>query len=263
MALGIDRLFRRFTPSASMALLALAVTLPAAATPPAATPAASTAPPNPVAVEIVAADELMLHGTYWAAAQPGPGVLLLHQCNMDRWSWEPLAKAFAQAGTHVLAFDFRGFGESRGTGGDFKSDSEKLWPSFIDDVDRMVAFFRTLPDVNADRFGVMGASCGGSQALLLALRDPKVRALGFLSSSLPWIEAGDVVQFEMNRTRPILAIASEGDKETFDKTRGLFERSKDPMSKIVLYKGDLHGVPLFEHDPGLVDSIVRWFAATL
>ena len=262
MALGIRGLSHHpATWSVLLALLALSDV--AVSAPPTATPATSPAPPPAASVEIAAADGLMLEGTYWSAPGPGPGVLLLHQCNMDRWSWQPLAEALARNGIHVLAFDFRGFGESKGTGPDFSKSGEKLWPSFLDDVDRMVAFFRTMPDVDGERFGVMGASCGGSQALLLALRDPKVKALGFLSSSLPWIEPGDVVQFEVNRSLPILAIASEGDAETFDKTRGLFERSKDPLSKAVLYKGNLHGVPLFEHDPGLVDSIVKWFGAAL
>ena len=228
-------------------------------------PSSNAAPASPPAsLDIMAADGLRLHATYWAAAGPGPGMLLLHQCNRDRASWAPLAEALAAAGVHVLAFDFRGFGGSRSDlVGDFRTESERLWPDFPADVDRALAFLRTLPDVDGQRLGVMGASCGGSQALLLALREPKVKAIGFLSSSLPWLEEQDLVQFETNRTLPILAIAAEEDQGTFERTRRMFERSTDPASRLIVYKGKLHGVPLFEHDPGLVDSIVAWFKAGL
>lgn len=43
----------------------------------------------------------------------------------------------------------------------------------------------------------------------------------------------------------------------------LFGASAAAASKLVLYKGELHGVPIFAHDPGLVPSIVAWFRATL
>ena len=218
----------------------------------------------PAPVEFAAPDGLMLQGTYWAATGPGPAVLLLHQCNADRESWDPLARALAAAGVHVLAFDFRGFGGSKGPlVGDFAQESKMLWPSYPEDVERAVAFLRGLPEVEGARLGVMGASCGGSQALLLSLRDEDVKALGFLSSSLPWLSDTDVEQFEANRLLPVLAIAAEEDEGTFDRMKGLFDKSKEPHSKLILYKGALHGVPLFAHDPGLVDSIVAWFKSVL
>lgn len=218
----------------------------------------------PSPVEFAAPDGLMLQGTYWAAAGPGPGVLLLHQCNADRASWEPLGRALAAAGCHVLAFDLRGFGGSKGgLGGDFATDSKTLWPMYPGDVDRAVEFLRGLPDVDGARLGVMGASCGGSQALLLALRDEKVKALGFLSSSLPWLGESDVAQFTANRSMPVLAIGAEEDEGTFERMKAMFDISKDPLSKLILYKGDLHGAPLFAFDAGLVPSIVAWFGSAL
>lgn len=227
---------------------------------------AGAAPPSPV--EFAAPDGLMLQGVYWAADgaadAPGPAVLLLHQCNADKDSWAPLAGALAAAGVHVLAFDFRGFGGSRSElVGDFAEQAKEHWPAFGDDVDRAVELLRGMPDVDASRLGVMGASCGGSQALLLALRDPEVKAVGFLSSSLPRLGDVDVAQFEANRALPVLAIAAEKDEGTYERMQELFAKSADARTKLVLYKGGLHGVPLFEHDPGLVPSIVAWFTAAL
>jgi pimeloyl-ACP methyl ester carboxylesterase len=65
-------------------------------------------------VDLTATDGTKLKATYFAAAQPGPGVLLLHQCNRDRKVWDGLAAQLAAAGINVLTLDNRGFGESGG-----------------------------------------------------------------------------------------------------------------------------------------------------
>src|ERR1700758_612119 len=70
--------------------------------------------PQPRIVDLAAADGIALKATYFAAAKPGPGVLLLHQCNQQRKSWDVLAEAMTRAGIHVLAVDYRGYGESGG-----------------------------------------------------------------------------------------------------------------------------------------------------
>ena len=71
-------------------------------------------PPAPRDVTLSAADGTALKATYYAAAQPGPAVLLLHMCNTTRKSWEPLGPQLAAAGIHALSVDYRGFGESGG-----------------------------------------------------------------------------------------------------------------------------------------------------
>ena len=68
------------------------------------------------AVDIASADGTVLKGSYYDPGRPGPGMLLVHQCNMDRTSWESLAGSLVDAGVHVLTFDLRGFGETPGEG---------------------------------------------------------------------------------------------------------------------------------------------------
>jgi dienelactone hydrolase len=217
-----------------------------------------------VDVDIVAPDGFTLRATYWEAAAPGPGVLLLHQCNRDRGSWDALARSMAGAGLHVLALDFRGFGESVGDGAaSFREQGEALWPLYEGDVDRAMDFLVSLPHVDSARIGVVGASCGGSQALLLSSRNESVRALVFLSSSLPWIGSEDIAVFERTRDVPLLGIAADGDDQALDRTRQLFANSRHDRSRLVLYKSDLHGVPLFEHDPALPGTIVDFLVRAL
>ena len=62
-------------------------------------------------VDIQAPDGTNLKGTYFSAGRPGPGMILLHQCNMDRHAWDGLAQDLAGAGFHVLTVDFRAASE--------------------------------------------------------------------------------------------------------------------------------------------------------
>src|SRR5260370_39733123 len=62
------------------------------------------------AIDLTAPDNTKLKATYFAAAKPGPGVLLLHQCNRQRKIWDDLAGQLAAAGINVLTLDLRAFG---------------------------------------------------------------------------------------------------------------------------------------------------------
>ena len=48
---------------------------------------ATAQPPAPAHVTLTATDGAKLKATYYAAGKPGPGIVLLHQCNRDRQSW--------------------------------------------------------------------------------------------------------------------------------------------------------------------------------
>ena len=100
-------------------------------------------------VELKSSDGTLLKATYFGAAQPGPGVLLLHQSNRDRKSWEGLAVQFGASGLNTLALDMRGFGESGGTRGDFKRMPE--------DVDVALEFLMSQPGVDRQIIGLGGA----------------------------------------------------------------------------------------------------------
>src|SRR5215831_13195006 len=65
-------------------------------------------------VDLRAADGTILKATYFAAANLGPGVLLFHQSNRDRKSWDEVAQQLAATGMNVLTVDSRGHGESGG-----------------------------------------------------------------------------------------------------------------------------------------------------
>src|SRR5438445_12692786 len=114
--------------------------------------------PAPRIIDLKAADGTTLKATYFAAARPGPGVLLLHQINRDRKSWDPVAAQLAAAGIHTLMLDLRGFGES-GTRLEKLTDAERSryrrgWP---DDVDVALEYLSSQPGVDHKLIGVGGA----------------------------------------------------------------------------------------------------------
>ncbi|GEM_PF-4356751 len=72
-------------------------------------------PPAPRIVDLTAPDGVKLKATYFSAAAPGPGLILLHQCNRQRKVWDDLASRMAAAGLNVVTVDLRGYGDSEGT----------------------------------------------------------------------------------------------------------------------------------------------------
>src|SRR6266436_2464771 len=56
-------------------------------------------------VDFKTANGTILKGTYFDAAKPGPGVLLFHQSNRTRKSWENTARQLVAVGINVLTVD--------------------------------------------------------------------------------------------------------------------------------------------------------------
>ncbi len=81
------------------------------------------------------------------------GVVLAHGGRFNKESWEPQARAFAQAGFRVLAFDFRGYGQSKGPG---QADLFSA-PLHLD----VLAAVRYLRKTGARTVSVVGGSLGG------------------------------------------------------------------------------------------------------
>src|SRR5204862_3532951 len=59
----------------------------------------------PRVIDLKAPDGTILKASYFAAAKPGPGVLLFHQSNRTRKSWEDIARQLVAVGINVLTVD--------------------------------------------------------------------------------------------------------------------------------------------------------------
>ena len=211
-------------------------------------------------VDIQAADGTNLKATYFSSGRPGPAMILLHQCNMDRHAWDGLAQDLAGAGFHVLTLDFRGFGESGGKTTDAaerRTMMQQKWPG---DVDAAYAFLTSQKGVDKARLAAGGASCGVTQSSDLAARHHEIKALMLLSG-----QATEATRtyLSSNAALPVFGAASEGDTNAAKGIREAVGASKNPQSTVKIYNGTEHGVPMFAKNAELEPMIVAWLKAQL
>src|SRR5579864_8533547 len=242
--------------------------------------------PAPRVVDLKTADGLQLKATFFAAAKPGPGVLLLHQVNRDRNSWEGLAMQLSTAGISTLTLDMRGIGESGGTRWEKLSDAElaKHWRGWPEDVDTALEFLRSQPGVNREMIGLGGAGLlGVDNSVEAARRHPaEIKSLVLLSGET----FRDGLQFLRQAWQlPELFVLSDDDEypPTQDAMKLLYVTASSPSKKLVHYssaedapwlwyepfdigrvpaKGG-HGTDMFKVHPELPGIIVHWFVTTL
>ena len=202
-------------------------------------------------VDIKATDGTTLKGTYFSPGRPGPAIILLHQCNMDRHAWDGLAGDLAGAGFHVLTFDFRGFGD---TGG---QRNQQAWPG---DVDAAYAYLLQQKGVDKTRVAAGGASCGVTQSSDLAARHHEIKALMLLSGNTSEATRAYITA---TTSLPVFGAASEGDTGAANGIKQAVAASKNPHSTVKIYNGTEHGVPMFAKNAELEPMIVSWLKAQL
>ena len=213
-------------------------------------------------VTLKAADGTKLAATYYAGEKPGPGILLLHQCNKDRSSWNGLAESLARRGFHVLTMDYRGFGESGGkrftelTPEETTKTINDLFPA---DVDLAYDYLRTQPGVQGV-VGAGGASCGVNQSIQLSRRHPEVKSLVLLSGNT---DAAGRKYLHGKSSPPLMIAAADDDGGVVDMMAWIDASSGNPTNRFVEYKTGGHGTVMFQPHPKLPEEIVAWYEATL
>jgi dienelactone hydrolase len=242
-------------------------------------------PPAPRVVELRAPDGTILKGGYFAAARPGPGVLLFHQSNRTRKDWDDLARQLAAAGINTLTMDNRGHGESGGKYDEWtepnKEQARKQWPA---DIDTAFQYLVSQPGVTRDVIGLGGAGLlGVNNSVQAARRHPaEVKSLALLSGET----FRDGLQFLQDSSQlPGLFVVADDDEypPTVEAMELLYITSSSPAKKFVHYSAaqeapwlwyepvDIgkvpanggHGTDMFKPHPELPSIIVDWFVTTL
>ena len=224
------------------------------------------AQPTPAAriVSLTTPDGIVLKATYFDAGKPGPGVLLLHQCNRQRKVWDGLAERLASSGINVLTLDYRGYGESGGTPNDKLSPEEQkkmateIWPR---DFDLALEYLESQPGVVRTSIGAGGASCGVNNSIQLARRHSEIQALMLLSG--PTDRAGRL--FLQSSALPIFVSAADDDEfgNMVEPMQWWFSLSLNSASRFEHYATGGHGADMFAVHKELIDLIAEWFAASL
>lgn len=217
--------------------------------------AAQPAAPSPLTLK--ASDGIMLKATYFSAGKPGPGLVLLHQCNRERSTWTPLATQAAARGYHVIALDYRGYGESEGKRFEnFQEQQPVIEEKWAGDVDAAFAWLVAQHGVDRDRIGAAGASCGVNQSVQLARRHPEVKTVALLSGGLNPNAREYVRQSDW---MPVFAAASRDDGDAVNTMRWLVGWSHNPASRVVEFKAAGHGTDMFKVEKKLEPMLLEWF----
>src|SRR6476660_1079652 len=219
----------------------------------------------PRVVDLQAPDGTNLKGSYFSAGKPGPGVLLLHQCNRQRKVWDDLAARLAAAGFHVMTLDLRGYGDSSGTPVDKLTPEEipvVFGEKFPTDVETAYQYLLSQPGVTRDTIAVGGASCGVNQSVHVAEHHPEVKALVLLSEGT---DAGGRQFLRTSKKMPLFMAVADDDPDlgVTEIMQWLFTLSSNPASRFVHYSTGGHGVEMFDAHKELPGIIVAWVATTL
>jgi dienelactone hydrolase len=212
-------------------------------------------------VTLKAPDGITLEATYYSPGRPGPGIVLLHQCNRDRGSWTEFAAQAAARGYHVIAMDYRGYGKSQGERfEDFQEQQPVVDGKWPGDVDAAFNYLVAQHGVDRNRIGAAGASCGVNQSLLLARRHPEVKTVVLLSGN-----ATPAAREYLRQTPglPVFAAASVDDGNAVAGMKWILGWSQSKDNKFLEYQKAGHGTDMFAVEKGLQPAILDWFDAKL
>ncbi|MFE1766918.1 alpha/beta hydrolase [Streptomyces angustmyceticus] len=96
------------------------------------------------------------------------------------------AAGLARRGVTALAFDFRGYGGSKGEPQNFESPERK-----IEDILSAVGYLKSRPDVDSSRIGALGICAGSGYVAVAASRNPEIRSVAMVA---PWLHDRTLVQ---------------------------------------------------------------------
>lgn len=127
-----------------------------------------------------AATHLVARGTAFAGSRGRPCVVMAHGFGGTRdTGLLGYASGLADAGLHVLLFDYRGFGGSAGA-----PRQRVSWRHQRADYQAAIDTARSLPDVDRARIALWGTSYSGGHVVAAAARDGRVAATISLTPAL-------------------------------------------------------------------------------
>jgi alpha-beta hydrolase superfamily lysophospholipase len=181
------------------------------------------------------------------------GVVLAHGGRFTKESWRPQAQQLAGTGFHVLAFDFRGFGQSHGPG-----DSDMFTaPMYLD----VLAAVRYLRKNGAKTVALIGGSFGGAAAAdaSIASQPSEINRLILLAAD----GNGPAEKIKA----PLLEIVARDDASEdgprLPRIRAWFDKAPQPKELIVL-DGSAHAQFLFQTDQAdrVMKDVLRFLSAS-
>ena len=218
--------------------------------------------------------------------RPGPGVVLLHQVNRDRKSWEDVAARLAAAGINTLTLDMRGFGGTGGIRWEKLNDAQldQHWRGWPQDVEDAFEFLRSQPGVARQVIGLGGAGLLGVDNAVETARHHSIEVKSLVLILAETFRDGLKFLHEASDL-PGLFVTSDDEEypPSTEAMLNLYATSSNPGKKLVHYSAShdapwlwfepfdigtvpatgRHGTDLFKPHPDLPGIIVDWFVTTL
>lgn len=178
------------------------------------------------------------------------GVILAHMRPADQTSWFSFATTLAATGDYtVLTFDFRGYGESTG-----EKEFDRV------DVDVTAALHYLRDDLGIEKIFLVGASLGGTAALVVAEREP-VAGVVAISAPATYLQI-DALSIVGSISAPKLFVTTADDVPAVRSESELWAQAGTPRQRVV-YEGNAHGTDLFASPSAqaLEDLLIAFLAA--
>jgi len=178
-------------------------------------------------------------------------VVLAHGGRFTKESWRPQAEVLAAKGFKVVAFDFRGFGCSRGPG-----DKDMFTAPMANDV---LAAVHYLKKHGAKTVFAIGGSFGGA-----ATGDASIQSKPGEIDRIVFLGAAPNLPADQLKSRTLFIIARDDandDGPRLPSIRAQYLKAPEPKELTVL-DGDAHAQFLFQTDQAnrVMDQIVRFLS---
>lgn len=151
-----------------------------------------------------------------SAGSKAPLVVLCHQVDRDRRSWDPLVPELLEKGYAVLQLDHRGFGESRTEVMSPLELKAERADTFHEDILAAIKTAGRRSGVDGTRVALVAAGFSVTYAARVARLEPKVKALVLLSG---YLQSADEDYLIAHPQLPVFFTSSTGDTQGLQTVR--------------------------------------------
>jgi len=221
----------------------------------------SSPPPSPGSepVSFTSAGGIELEGRLFEAEGATAGVVLAHMRPADQSSWFEYADTLADDGYRTLTFNFRGYCPGGDAGcSQGETDPPVLWRD-------VVAAVRFLRSTGVPRVAVIGASMGGTAALIAAAQPTgRIGAVATLSApiAIDGLDASPAVLSAASAAK--LFVAGNADATAAADAQRMYDLSVPPK-RVEILPTENHGTDMLEGNqgPNLRGVLTSWLARFL
>ena len=209
--------------------------------------------------KVTTSDGLNLAALVWEGKGP-VSIILMHMMPAAKESWIPLAEGLSKQGYNVLAFDFRGHGESEG--GNYEDFSDGQHQQYYLDLEAAVRYVKE--NFPGTEIYLGGASIGANIAIKYLAEHPEIKKAAALSAGLNYhgVNAEELVR-QTDPSQDLLLVAAADDMRKTGTSASrqaeiLYDLAACKKEKILFQTGG-HGTSLLDAQPDLAATIQDFF----